>query len=150
LASAAGATSGADTNAAATSSAGAVARGQQVFANIGCQSCHVKTLVTGKASVAALSNVTFQPYSDFALHDMGAGLADGILQGGATGREFRTAPLWGLGQRIFFLHDGRTSDLVEAIQEHASRGSEANQVIQHYNLLSVEDKQAMLNYLRSL
>ena len=57
------------------------------------------------------SNVTFQPLSDFALHSMGKGLADGVSQGNASGTEFRTAPLWGVGQRIFFLHDGRTNDL---------------------------------------
>jgi CxxC motif-containing protein (DUF1111 family) len=58
--------------------------------------------------------------------------------------------LWGVGQRIFFLHDGRTSDLVQAIRHHASSGSEANEVVESYNMLSVDDKQALLNYLRSL
>jgi len=129
---------------------GSTARGQQVFANIGCQACHVPSLTTAKSAVAALNKVTFQPLSDFALHDMGIGLADGISQGNANGREFRTAPLWGVGQRIFFLHDGRTKDLGVAIQQHASQGSEANQVIQNYNLLSIDDKQALVNYLRSL
>ena len=94
--------------------------------------------------------MTFQPLSDFALHDMGIGLADGISQGNANGREFRTAPLWGVGQRLFFLHDGRTKDMGVAIVQHASQGSEANHVIQNYNLLSVDEKQALLNYLRSL
>ena len=103
-----------------------------------------------KTTIAAMSNVTFQPLSDFALHDMGTGLADGVSQGEASGREFRTAPLWGVGQRIFFLHDGRTSDLAQVIQQHSSTGSEANQVIRNYNLLSVNDQQALLNYLRSL
>ena len=121
-----------------------------MFANIGCQACHVPSLTTAKSAVAALNKVTFQPLSDFALHDMGIGLADGISQGNANGREFRTAPLWGVGQRIFFLHDGRTKDLGVAIQQHASQGSEANQVIQNYNLLSIDDKQALVNYLRSL
>ena len=59
----------------------------------------------------------------------------GVSQGEASGREFRTAPLWGVGQRICFLHDGRTKDLHEAIQQHASRGSEANAVINNYNQL---------------
>jgi CxxC motif-containing protein (DUF1111 family) len=133
-----------------TSSTASTTRGQRVFGNIGCQACHVSSLTTGKSPVAALSSVTFQPWSDFALHDMGIGLADGISQGSANGREFRTAPLWGVGQRIFFLHDGRTKDLGVAIEQHASEGSEANYVIQNYNLLSVDDKQALLNYLRSL
>jgi CxxC motif-containing protein (DUF1111 family) len=121
-----------------------------VFANVGCQACHTRSLTSGKSAVAALSNVTFQPYSDFAVHDMGDRLADGVSQGAANGREFRTAPLWGVGQRIFFLHDGRTNDLGEAIAQHASRGSEANQVIQNYNSLSGSDRQAVLNFLRSL
>ena len=134
----------------ATLAAAATARGQQVFSNIGCGACHVPSLTTGKSPVAALSKVTFQPLSDFALHDMGTGLADGISQGSANGREFRTAPLWGVGQRIFFLHDGRTKDMGVAIEQHASQGSEANHVIRNYNLLSVDDKQALVNYLRSL
>ena len=71
------------------------------------------------ATVAALRNKIANLYSDLALHNMGPGLADDISQGGARGDEFRTAPLWGLGQRIFFLHDGRTSDLVEAIRRTA-------------------------------
>ena len=121
-----------------------------MFANIGCSACHIRTQRSGPANVAALGNVTFQPFSDFALHDMGVGLADGVSQGEANGREFRTAPLWGVGQRIFFLHDGRTKDLGEAIAQHASRGSEANQVIQNFNALSVNDRQAVLNFLRSL
>jgi CxxC motif-containing protein (DUF1111 family) len=124
--------------------------GQQVFANIGCQACHVQSLTTGKSAMTGQSNVTFQPLSDFALHGMGTGLADGVSQGNAGGAEFRTAPLWGIGQRIFFLHDGRTNDLNAAIEQHASRGSEANAVIQNYNMLKAADQQALLAYLRSL
>jgi CxxC motif-containing protein (DUF1111 family) len=96
------------------------------------------------------SNVTFQPLSDFALHDMGTGLADGVSQGNASGRQFRTAPLWGVGQRLFFLHDGRAKDLDVAIRQHASSGSEANGVIQNYGLLGLTDRQALVAYLRSL
>jgi CxxC motif-containing protein (DUF1111 family) len=81
---------------------------------------------------------------------MGRALADGISQGNASGAEFRTAPLWGVGQRIFFLHDGRTNDLNVAIEQHASDGSEANAVIQNYNMLGSADQQALLNFLRSL
>jgi CxxC motif-containing protein (DUF1111 family) len=125
-------------------------RGQQVFANVGCQACHVSSLTTGKSVMTGQSNVTFQPLSDFALHDMGSGLADGVSQGNAGGSEFRTAPLWGIGQRTFFLHDGRTNDLNAAIQQHASDGSEANGVIQNFNMLGAADKQSVLNYLRSL
>jgi CxxC motif-containing protein (DUF1111 family) len=81
---------------------------------------------------------------------MGQILADGVVQGAASGNEFRTAPLWGLGQRIFFLHDGRTKDLLEAIAAHQSTGSEANGVIQSFNGLTDAQKQDILNFLRSL
>jgi CxxC motif-containing protein (DUF1111 family) len=81
---------------------------------------------------------------------MGAGLADGVTQGRAGPREFRTAPLWGLGQRIFFLHDGRTSDLLVAIRTHQSDGSEANGVVNNFNALSESQRQDLLNFLRSL
>jgi CxxC motif-containing protein (DUF1111 family) len=81
---------------------------------------------------------------------MGAGLADGITQGGAGPDEFRTAPLWGVGQRIFFLHDGRTSDLVKAIEAHKSRGSEANRVIERFDALPGERRQDIINFLRAL
>ena len=81
---------------------------------------------------------------------MGRTLADGVAQGAAAGDEFRTAPLWGLGQRIYFLHDGRTSDLLEAIAAHQSRESEANSVIRNFNELPEAQKQDVLNFLRSL
>jgi CxxC motif-containing protein (DUF1111 family) len=123
--------------------------GAQVFNNIGCQACHAPTQQTGLTAYY-YNNYTFSPFSDFAVHNMGYGLADRITQGNATGQEFRTAPLWGVGQRIFFLHDGRTTDLLEAIQQHASAQSEANAVINNFNLLAPQDKQALLNYLRSL
>jgi CxxC motif-containing protein (DUF1111 family) len=126
------------------------ARGRLVFANVGCQTCHVSSLTTQKSPFTGQNNVTFSPLSDFALHDMGRGLADRVSQGLATGSEFRTAPLWGIGQRIFFLHDGRTTDLLQAIEQHSSPGSEANGVITIFNILSPNDKQALLNYLRSL
>jgi len=99
---------------------------------------------------AVLQNRSVNMFSDLLVHDMGAGLADGISQGAAGPREFRTTPLWGVGQRIFFLHDGRTADLNEAITAHASNGSEANAVVGAFNALPVTDKQAVLNFLRSL
>jgi len=86
-----------------------------------------------------------------AIHHMGQGLADGVSQGAAGPDEFRSAPLWGLGQRIFFLHDGRTKDLLDAIQEHASSGSEANLSVGAFQLLlNSQQKQDLLNFLRSL
>ena len=81
---------------------------------------------------------------------MGTGLADGITQGTAGPDEFRSAPLWGLGQRIFLLHDGRTTDLIQAIQAHQSSGSEANTVISNFGNLSASEQQDILNFLRSL
>ncbi len=87
---------------------------------------------------------------------MGPGLADNIPQGNAGPDEFRSAPLWGLGQRIFFLHDGRTSDLLAAIQAHSSTtdgtfpDSEANASIAAFNALTTAQKQDILNFLRSL
>jgi len=124
--------------------------GAALFSRIGCALCHTQTLTSGKSRYAALSNVPYHPYSDFALHHMGSGLSDGISQGGAGPDQFRTAPLWGAGQRLFFLHDGRTADLQQAIRAHASQGSEANGVIRQFNMLSPSQVQDMLNFLRSL
>ena len=124
--------------------------GQRAFQNVGCDACHIMTQETGKSAITGQSNVTFAPFSDFALHNMGEGLADGIAQGNAAGNEFRTAPLWGVGQRIFLLHDGRTKDLFDAIEAHASPGSEANTVISNFNALGPQDQQALLSFLHSL
>jgi CxxC motif-containing protein (DUF1111 family) len=146
-----GSTTTSTTSTTSTGSTASITRGQQVFANIGCQACHAMNQTTGNSEIGpAATNVTFHPLSDFALHNMGSRLADRIAQGAATGNQFRTAPLWGVGQRIFFLHDGRTTDLKVAIEQHSSSGSEANEVIENFNMLSVSDQQALLNYLRSL
>jgi len=123
---------------------------------IGCALCHTPSMTTGTNAVAALSNVQANLFSDLLLHHMGPGLADNIFQGQAKGDQFRTAPLWGVGQRIFFLHDGRTSDLMQAIQSHFSKpgliypASEANAVINNFNALPPSSQQDMLNFLRSL
>jgi CxxC motif-containing protein (DUF1111 family) len=131
--------------------AASIKAGRALFASLGCDLCHTPTLHTStRSAVAALRNREANLYSDLLVHDMGEGLADGVSQGSAGPREFRTAPLWGLGQRIFFLHDGRTSDVKVAIREHASHGSEANGVIRKYNHLSESEKQHLLNFLRSL
>jgi CxxC motif-containing protein (DUF1111 family) len=124
--------------------------GRNTFIAIGCALCHTPTLTTGNSTVAALRNQAANLFSDLALHSMGSGLADNILQGNAGPDEFRTAPLWGLGQRIFLLHDGRTTDLLVAIRAHASSGSEANAVITAFNALSAQQQQDILNFLRSL
>ncbi|HLY55334.1 MAG TPA: di-heme oxidoredictase family protein [Stellaceae bacterium] len=124
--------------------------GHQLFHDVGCESCHFETLTTGPSVYTGQSNVTFHPFSDFQVHNMGVGLRDGVVQGSAAGDEFRTAPLWGIGQRVFFLHDGRASNLVDAIEAHKSAGSEANRSINHFNALSRGQVQDILNYLRSL
>jgi len=133
-----------------------IGRGRTLFTSIGCALCHTPMMRTGNATVAALRNRIVNLYSDLLIHDMGPGLADGVSQGQAGPREFRTAPLWGLGQRIFFLHDGRTSDLLVAIEQHRSGGnrdgeaSEANRIIMNFNSLTENQKQDILNFLRSL
>lgn len=124
--------------------------GANLFNNVGCALCHTSTLTTGKSKFAGMSYITYHPFSDFAVHHMGSGLSDGVNQGVAGPDQFRTAPLWGIGQRLFFLHDGRTSDLLRAIQAHSSNGSEANNVIRGFNSLSRSQKQDVLNFLRSL
>jgi len=109
-------------------------------------------IASGSSTVpsAALSNQTVNLYSDLLVHHMGKGLADGITQGGAGPDEFRTAPLWGLGQRAFFLHDGRADTLVEAIRAHKSPGSEANKVIEQFDRMRTQERQEIIDFLRSL
>jgi CxxC motif-containing protein (DUF1111 family) len=125
--------------------------GQQVFNQIGCNMCHSPTINTASTFYGnGQSNMAVNAFSDFLVHNMGFGLADQVSQGLANGMQFRTAPLWGVGQRIFFLHDGRTSDLVQAIEAHRSQGSEANQVINNFNQLSSDRATALLAFLRSL
>ena len=128
---------------------GSTPNGASLFNSIGCSLCHSPSLTTEQSIFTGMSHVTYHPCSDFALHNMGVGLADGISQGAAKGNPFRMAPLWGAGQRLFFLHDGRTSDLIQAIQSHNSSGSEANMVIRKYNALTASQQQALLNLLRS-
>lgn len=128
-----------------------ISAGRNVFNAIGCAACHTASLTTSASSITpGLSNTTANLFSDIEIHHMGTGLNDNVSQGGAGGDQFRSAPLWGLGQRIFFLHDGRTSNLITAITQHASNGSEANGVIANFNGLSATNKQNLLNFLRSL
>ncbi|HEY6329053.1 MAG TPA: di-heme oxidoredictase family protein, partial [Blastocatellia bacterium] len=119
--------------------------GQKLFSAVGCALCHSPSLTTAASIFTGMGGVTYQPFSDFALHHMGSNLADGITQGQAGPDQFRTAPLWGLGQRLFFLHDGRTSDLQQAILAHGSQGSEAERVVQAFQfVLSKSQKQDLL------
>jgi len=132
--------------------------GNALFSSTGCALCHTPSMTTGSAIASgsylspsvALSNQQANLFSDLLVHHMGAGLADGITQGAAGPDEFRTAPLWGVGQRVFFLHDGRTSNIIQAIIDHAGPGSEANQVVQNFQSLSASDQQDLVNFLRSL
>jgi len=132
--------------------------GNALFVSIGCSLCHTPTLTTGNAMASgsatspsvALSHQQANLFSDLVVHHMGTGLADGITQGAAGPDEFRTAPLWGVGQRVFFLHDGRTSNIIQAIMDHAGQGSEANQIIENFARLSSADQQDLINFLRSL
>ncbi|HLQ51114.1 MAG TPA: di-heme oxidoredictase family protein, partial [Terriglobales bacterium] len=128
-----------------------IANGRALFSSIGCAVCHTASLKTQASHLTpGLGNATANLFSDLEIHHMGTGLADNVGQGGAGGDQFRSAPLWGLGQRIFFLHDGRTSDLLQAIQAHEGNGSEANQAEANFDLLSSQQKQDLLNFLRSL
>jgi len=130
--------------------AASIENGRKNFVMTGCALCHTPVMTTAPSSMSAdLSQVEAHLFSDLLVHHMGTNLADGISQGSAGPDEFRTAPLWGLGQRIFFLHDGRTKDLMDAITEHASTGSEANGVIARFQALTQQQKQDLLNFLRS-
>jgi CxxC motif-containing protein (DUF1111 family) len=116
-----------------------VTAGEAVFNRIGCNSCHV-------ASLQTQSGVTYNPYSDFLLHDMG-NLGDGIVQGAASAREFRTAPLWGLRVMTTFLHDGRARTIEAAITAHDGQGSGSRN---RFNALDAADRNRLLSFLRSL
>lgn len=120
--------------------------GETLFASAGCTSCHVDTLRSGSSAIAALDRQTYHPYSDFLLHDMGS-LGDGIEQGAATGREIRTAPLWGLRFVTTFLHDGRATTLDQAIRAHDGEASVSRD---RYVSLSESAKAKLMAFLRSL
>jgi hypothetical protein len=128
----------------------ATSQGESEFDSIGCAECHIITHETGNSTFTGQSNALFHPLSDYALHDMGTGLQDRVSQGQANGLQFRTAPLWGVGQRTFFLHDGRTSNLVTAIEDHSSSGSEASATVSAFNKLSATNQQDIITFLRSL
>ncbi|HTR22466.1 MAG TPA: di-heme oxidoredictase family protein [Terriglobales bacterium] len=132
-------------------------KGKTLFSNIGCALCHTPQMQTAPVmNSAVLQDRPVNHYSDLMVHHMGYKLADDVSQGQAAGDEFRTTPLWGVGQRIFFLHDGRTSDLLQVIREHSSPASptyppsEANKVVHKFSKLSPAEQQAILDFLRSL
>ena len=129
-------------------------QGARLFAEIGCQKCHVATFTT-KVNVAfrPLSHQTVHPYSDFLLHDMGDALSDHRPDFEASGNEWRTAPLWGIGltEKVsgytYYLHDGRARSLIEAILWH---GGEAAASREAFSELAPTDRQAVLAFLNSL
>ncbi len=120
--------------------------GEAIFRSLDCASCHVEQLTTGPSSVAALDGVTFRPYSDFLLHDMGK-LGDGIAQGDASGSEMRTAPLWGLRLRPRFLHDGSAQTVEAAIAAHDGQAATSRRAFQR---LSATDRSDLLAFLLRL
>jgi hypothetical protein len=131
--------------------------GRQIFNDIGCAACHTPQMQTAPVmNSAVLQNRPVNLYSDLLIHHMGGQLADDIIQGSAGPDEFRTTPLWGVGQRMFLLHDGRTADLLEAINAHATPAtrsyapSEANAVVANFRNLAMPLQQAVLDFLRSL
>jgi CxxC motif-containing protein (DUF1111 family) len=128
--------------------------GEELFGQIGCGSCHIQKMVTGAlADWPELSNQTIRPYTDLLLHDMGAGLADGRPDFEATGSEWRTPPLWGLGLSgvidgyLFLLHDGRARDFAEAILWH---GGQAEAASESFRNLPKSDRDALVAFLQSL
>ena len=131
-----------------------VVLGDTLFRTLGCAACHASTLRTGRSSIAPLHNVSFHPYTDLLLHDMGSDLDDGYTEGNATSAEWRTAPLWGLGlaERAqggtpFYLHDGRARTLRDAIRYH---GGEAARSRSAFDALPASQQERLLAFLRSL
>lgn len=132
----------------------AVIAGEQVFNDVGCAKCHVPELRTGPSPIAPLANVTFRPFTDLLLHDMGPGLDDGYTEGSALTGEWRTPPLWGLGLSpdsqgggYFLLHDGRATSIAEAINLH---GGEAQASRNAFQQLGNTQREALLHFLKSL
>ena len=128
--------------------------GQEAFADIGCASCHTAELTTGSdSSIAPLNDQVIRPYSDLLLHDMGEGLADDRPDGDASGTEWRTPPLWGIGLvetvngHTRFLHDGRARSIEEAILWH---GGEAEGAKERFKELPAEERGSILTFLQSL
>ncbi|WP_093990526.1 di-heme oxidoreductase family protein [Flavimaricola marinus] len=131
-----------------------VLRGKEIFHSLGCTSCHTPSFVTHR--LADQPEQSFQliwPYTDLLLHDMGPGLADDRPEGRATGREWRTPPLWGIGLtrqvsgHTYFLHDGRARSLIEAILWHGGEAQAARDSVVN---LPAEDRAALVRFLESL
>jgi CxxC motif-containing protein (DUF1111 family) len=127
--------------------------GEQNFADIGCAACHTPVQRSGRSEIEALDDQTFSPFTDLLLHDMGPGLADERPDGDATGREWRTPPLWGIGlfERVNdhtrYLHDGRARNLTEAVLWH---GGEAEAAKVRFTELPTAERRSLLTFLESL
>ena len=131
-----------------------VVAGERLFVEIGCSGCHVPTLRTGRSEIAALDQVTFHPYTDLLLHDMGPELDDGYTEGRALTSEWRTPPLWGLGLAEtfqggtgYFLHDGRAQSLPDAIEYHGGEGSASRTA---FRRLTPDEQNQVIRFLESL
>lgn len=131
-----------------------VVAGEALFGDIGCASCHVPSMTTGRSDIAALSERTFYPYTDLLLHDMGPDLDDGYTEGSASTSEWRTAPLWGIGLAAdsqggatLLLHDGRASSIEEAIGYHGGEGSASRTAFEQ---LTADEKSRLIAFLESL
>lgn len=131
-----------------------VKAGELLFTQIGCTSCHISTFTTAQSDIEALSNKVFHPYSDFLLHDMGAGLDDGYPEGDALSFEWRTPPLWGIGLAkdsqggmMFLLHDGRATSFEDVISAHGGEAASRRTAFQN---LSDTEKKQVYKFLESL
>jgi CxxC motif-containing protein (DUF1111 family) len=130
-----------------------VAAGADLFTELGCAGCHQPRQETGESEITALADQVIFPFTDLLLHDMGPALADGRPDQEATGSEWRTPPLWGLGLTetvsgaTFFLHDGRARSVEEAILWH---GGEAERSADGFRSLSSEQRSRLLAFLESL
>jgi CxxC motif-containing protein (DUF1111 family) len=131
-----------------------VLRGRQLFTAASCVACHTPELTTGRYHpLGELRNQTIRPYTDLLLHDMGPGLADTMGGEGASGSEWRTAPLWNIGLSAGvsggegYLHDGRARTIEEAILWH---GGEAEQAKENFRNMPAADRSAVIKFIRSL
>jgi CxxC motif-containing protein (DUF1111 family) len=131
-----------------------VVAGEALFGSVGCATCHVPTMRTGRSEIAVLDEAEFHPYTDLLLHDMGPELDDGYTEGRALTSEWRTPPLWGIGLQerfqggaAYYLHDGRAHSLEQAIELHGGEGAGARDAFRN---LSEEDRARLIRFLRSL
>ena len=126
-------------------------RGSQLFQQASCSACHVPSLRTrADYPIAVIAGIDAAVYTDLLLHDMGDARADGISEGEATGRDWRTAPLIGLRFNRTFMHDGVAASIEEAIHAHAGPGSEANGSVAAFDALSADDRQVLLQFVSGL